>query len=842
MKFNIVKYCIFLAVALAALGYLTAKNFKKTTTLNPVRLAATPLEKTSNDDRPDTVIFTDGFDNYRVDSIYPPAVPILQKQGLDPKQLAAIPIPKNWTIEWSAFPKDCQFGETEKHFFVRTAGKFTMYGANVTPASQEYTIEITAGVPAGANLAEAVIQTGIFEYGLTSFGPRITGSVKIAKGETKTFKTTVRFEKDFAPFRPMLVITGDVILERMVVAERPEQFSKMGLTLLEGTLKECSQIPDPAKSDYPNCRFTCHFVGNSIQRGAPCPQETVLVIEGFANKKLLASKQLTPGDKIRCLILPFDKLSAEQKTTQQADDLNLFSLDNYYVLGFSKITSFSDLSRYPASGINFSDNDTGYVSVFERNINPPITPQMSQLQAAAIAADLASIDSLLSGYTDAKKAEINSRFNAQWKLEKDKDPPGRNRVKNFVWRNVDGSFWALPETFAFIINYPPIAQEKIDAVVALRDFLAANGCQLIVSLVPGLYDISARVINQDFRDIPDFTTAAVTRQLLDNGIETIYASPQIIKHFNRYPWAFFYPANPHPSDTVQDVLTDLVAAKLSRYQFAQTMKKELFTIDLFEHAYGKSADYLFPDNCDIGANKPKSAYLCRRVLYDGKTVNADPQSPILIIGNSFIQTPMDFPDSFPTLLSAKLSTGVTSYRVGSFGPMTAIIQQLFAAPEEMLKGKKVVVLGFGATFFLSPVGFNNIREMDRQSLLLSGKSPVATLEVNGETKNGTSRYLSLPDVRIFEICKDGPTVVAGIKTQSWDAAKPTVAVIPVCIDATNLVNLKVNGQAVNVPSCHGYLRWVNIVVPLAAGTDSVTIEATGPAGNEFAVRNIQLFQ
>ena len=143
-------------------------------------------------------------------------------------------------------------------------------------------------------------------------------------------------------------------------------------TVVEGEIIERSELPDPKGSDYPNCRFTAHFVGNAISSGEPCPKELALLLEGFKDYSILETDELTTGDKVQCHVIPFESLPEEFQATQQADDLNLFLLETYYVVDVEKINAYSDDPLVPKSGIFFLDGNADYISVFERHINPPI--------------------------------------------------------------------------------------------------------------------------------------------------------------------------------------------------------------------------------------------------------------------------------------------------------------------------------------------------------------------------------------------------------------------------------------------------------------------------------------
>ena len=128
----------------------------------------------------------------------------------------------------------------------------------------------------------------------------------------------------------------------------------MKKTIVEGEIVKRSDLPDPKKSDYPNCRFAVHFKGNTIISGEPCPKELVLIVEGFENYRILSTNNLKAGDKVLCAILPFDQLPEDYQSTQQSDDLELFLLERYYVLDIKTIRRFTDSELAPASGVFFS--------------------------------------------------------------------------------------------------------------------------------------------------------------------------------------------------------------------------------------------------------------------------------------------------------------------------------------------------------------------------------------------------------------------------------------------------------------------------------------------------------
>ena len=610
-------------------------------------------------------------------------------------------------------------------------------------------------------------------------------------------------------------------------------------SVVEGEILERSELPDPSESDYPNCRFTAHFNGNSIECGEPCPKEMSLIIDGFVNYTILDTNLLTPGDKVECTIVPFDKLPDEFKSTQQADDLNLFLLENYYAINIRKIQSFSDNAIMPRSGIFFSNGTDEYVSIFERRLNDSIPQQVKDAQTTSIRNDLEMMNRLLQEYDDEKINEINKRFNEVWNEEKKKDISGHNRTGAFVWRNIDNSFWCLPISYTFLSKPALLTSKTLDCFAALKEACEANNTQFIVSLVPNCFVISSRVINKDFRDVPDLQTATYVKQLSEIGVETIYSADSIIKNYNRYPFAFFFPGNAHPSDTAQDVNSEILANRLQRYSIEHDLDPALFSVKQSPHVYRDQDPYLFPKDCDIGDNKSGTPYTCREVLYDGKILPQTSNASIITLGNSYMQTPMNNPDSLPTLLSMKLLTPVDYLRVNASGPFTSIISQILITPERFLKHKKVLIMYFG-TDALSDADTNslmvNIREEDKNHLILDKKSVVMTYNdlksVETDDSIDNSLWENLPQKHIQVLGESGILDIAKISIDSQtDTSKSVVCMIPAVCFRNQSASFLVNGIKKGIPSFYRNPFYSFISFQLSPGTKTIEISAEGKKRN-----------
>jgi len=764
-------------------------------------------------------------------------------------------IPVRWTIDFNTLTGNCDFEQTDNGYRISSPDGFLSI---LAPARAVLNTVTGISLELSCNTDESQVKVGIEEYGMIRRGKHYVTEISgIHKEEFINFEISAL--EHYESIRPLLEIKGDVTIHRLRIYQKGIK----GLTLLEGQILERSVLPDPKESDYPNCRFTIHFEGAVIKDGEPVPKEIALIAEGFENYKLLGTDRLKQGDKVLCAVIPFENLSEEQQSTQQADDLNLFLLNSFYVANIKTISEYSDDPVMPKSGLYFWDDDAEYVSVFERHINPPIPQSLINAQNMAIQEDLQKMNKLLADYDDNKIQEVNERFLTAWEKEKKKDPEGYNRPGYYVWRNIDNSFWCLPNGYNMLLAEPALlTQESLDSFSALKKACEANGVQFIVSLVPDMYVIAARVINKDFRDIPDIQTATFVKQLSEIGIETIYPSDAIIQNYNRYPFAFFFPNNDHPSDTTQDIIADILSERLKRYEIPSELDLDLFSIKQSPHvykSYGESENekYLFPENCDIGDNQPRTSYTCREVLYNGKQIPLSKDASILVIGNSFMQTPMLFPETVPTLISYKLKIPVDWYRRNAYGPFSDIIVQFLTQSDSFLKGKKVIIFYVGTRHLRtleSNGNFLNISVLDNDRIVLNNKKRITQFAPASNTGNPVfldpNKWgnLATMDKSCF-IVRENNELICSLKLDQKpdfivDESKPITLIIPAACPRNNSCNLRINDQAKTVPFFYtaSDSKFCNLAFELPAGTKEVDVKVEGEPGSMFVIKDIQIWQ
>lgn len=751
--------------------------------------------------------------------------------------------PRGWWLDFRTMSRDGDFSCTADGFRIDSPhGFFKFYGPTRQVLDHAWTVEAEFTRLSG----DTEVKFGIYDSGLIRNRTDVFREYPAGTppGRVKcSFRISCLDGYDICA--PMFAVKGHAVIHNLRILREPVP----GCTVVEGEIKARSELPSPGRSDYPDCRYTAHFAGNAIHRGKAIPKELSLTIEGFRKNKLLPSSGLKAGNKILCVLLPFSDLPGERQSTQSADDLNLFALENYYVLAVHKIPEFTESQYDPKSGIFFLDAPDEYVSIFSRRINPGSDPAAAEQRKAQMRADLTEIERRLAGWSDDRKRKTNRKFVAAWNAEKRKDADGRNRVtvavSTFVWRKMGNAFFQLHQAFDNLFPTGRIPQENIDALVRLRDALAANGVDLMISLVPDRNQVSARIMNGEFKNVPDCHFLDTCRQLLKNGIETVFPFDELISGFDKEEFAFSLYGDPHPSLLVQKTAARKLAKRLSRYDIGKNLRGRKFgfrTVPANHFAWKP----LWPANCDIGGHTPGTPVTVKQLLLDNAPVRADRTSAILVVGDSFSQTPYTDGNAISSYLASAAESSVDFYQFSGNGPETFFISQLLHDPVKFLKNKKVLIIHTGL-FAFHDHRWRNIGHMDDSLKKLSSSRHVATFELKttaGDLKKvdpGTldrrKRILSGTDY----VLENGRIRIAEIPLDRSLAGKKLLCVIPVSV-LKGEVTLVVNGETVKVP--HGYAygtpSYQNLVFPLPGDSAKLTIDACGTANSFFIVNKIEL--
>ena len=465
----------------------------------------------------------------------------LSKKGYDLVDFKNREIPKVWSLDYSTIPTDAIFQKTNDGFNIisdHDAIRFIGQHLNGMRSSFLFELKVENNSDKESEIAFGVHNSGIIKNG---YKPLVTETIH--SRDKKTIEVELSVFEQLSSIAPTISVKGDITLSNLTIYRKDHD----DFSIIEGEIVERSILPDPKDTDYPDYRYTAHFEGNAILSGIPCNKELVLSIDGFLNKKVLPTNSLKVGDKIKCAFVPIDSIPEELASIQEADDLSLFTLDSYLVTSYSKITSYTDPKTNYNALIPFKSDVFEFKSVFNRGFNPPVPDNIREAQKKQIEKDLADANRMIS-YLEKNGDEIEQKFQSDWAEEKERYPDGFNTLKNedgeisLYWRNIDNSFWCLPPNHTLIPKNPnKLSKYQIDAIVAFRDFLESNGIQLIFSLVPTPYEVSARIFNRGYRDVPDIQSAVYVKQLSEAGVECPYMIDSIIENYNRFPFSYRFP-------------------------------------------------------------------------------------------------------------------------------------------------------------------------------------------------------------------------------------------------------------------------------------------------------------
>lgn len=779
----------------------------------------------------------------------------LLKKGYDIDEFKTRTIPHVWDIDYSSIPSGALFQNAEEGFrIVSDQGPLRLVCKRFDGIRSSFVFEFSIKND-GNN--ECKISFGVQNTGLIKSGYIELVSEMIPAKETKDFEVELSVFEQLSDIAPTMAVHGTAILEIFNVFQKIHD----DFTIVEGEITERSTLPAPESTDYPDCRYTAHFMGNAILSGLPCNKELSLSIDGFKNKSFLNTNSLKVGDKIKCAIVPIDSVPDNLTSIQEADELSLFTLDCYLATTIQRIKTYTDTTYLPVSATHFKSECFDFKSVFDLHINPPIADDLAKNQKERIQKDLEAANTMLQSFESAKET-VEPKFQIAWSKEKERFPDDYNIIKRssndvLYWRNIDHSFWCLPARYTLVPEtLSVLSKERLDALLAFRDFLEANGIQFIVSLVPDRYEIAARVINQEFSNIPVYQLLSYVKQLSEAGIECPYYPTEIIKHYNLFPLAYLFPFDTHPGSTVQSCISEVIGERLSCYHIPKQLEKSKFKHFQAPTMYDAvQKKYKWPDNCDIETNVAETCYTNDEIHYDGNVLKKDPDSCIMVIGNSFMQTPMgNSQNSLTAFLSERMLCTIDDYRVDQNGPMVTIIQRFFDNPEHFLKGKKILILQVSSSYLENEsFVWNNIRTMDNHRMLLNGKKLVSTLSIKGEgffakeisSSVVQSAWESFAGKHEIIINSEEKREILRANIKGLDKAKPFVCIVSTVRSSFfTTPTLTVNGISEPIPA--GYtsnvLLWQDVYFSVPAGSSEIIIEVQGQEGTIIGFNQVQIYQ
>ncbi len=564
-------------------------------------------------------------------------------------------------------------------------------------------------------------------------------------------------------------------------------FSQAQQLTLEGQILQVSSLPIPEKSDYPDCNYTVLFkVENILSGDSEFPPEIILVIPGFRNRKLLPDSIYTTGQRLRIKTELFDKIPENIRQIQQADRINSFDFDYYYLWEGQRTDQRSKIVQLPVN------NKNKLLSPSPRAINLPITEQDEravQLRKQAIKKDLDRINQLLAkNGGDFKKwydslSTVRKQYN--------------EKIKNKESKWVGDSYFsasAYDGQWGHATNY-------VEAIIQLNQFLKEKGIDLIVLRVPYKGEICSDLFVSEMKE-RDFVLnpylLKLNKDLLEANVEVIDMLPLAISDRFKYPLMYWYQNDDlHPSNGMAWTIASILSERLKRYGFT---RKDNFSLVIdTAPPYGVNQNFSYPKGNPNFNSRCTTLIDC--VLYDSSSsrlqLSEENDSPCLIIGDSFIDRPAGHLGAgIPHYLAYK--TGVIPNWVLRAGGANMMGKTMALKKEDFFKKRKVCI------FIFSPDTLYRPMEIIRKTFLIK--------ELSGEELHNSIIQNKSPDGEY-----DWVLYFGGVTTKIYKNAviKPIIK-IPAKISGKDIfVKIKTTGH------------WYDLIAKVEYGSDSKVMESKG---------------
>ncbi len=342
---------------------------------------------------------------------------------------------------------------------------------------------------------------------------------------------------------------------------------------------------------------------------------------------------------------------------------------------------------------------------------PPAEQDFMNTSEEKIQARKASIDRELAAATD--KIESAGGLAAWWRSQTDFRRSAqillREKTPEYFWgddgflfvRNIDLPYCLDPSLgFAPEVQAATQAQQHspFDVVVNLNQQLQRRGIDLIVVPIPPRAEVDPEIMLQDenWADWMHPGRMHFLRQLLQADVEVLDVL-SALRDLKRQGLAASLKMESHFSPKAAEAVARQIADKLLRYAFVAdesyktpTMQEET-TLTMRGVYAGRYREQLGADHVET--------LPARRILKEnGDPVGYDAESPVLLIGDSYVGVFDKYNADIGSQLVAE--TGVAIDGQYSAGGGAKVPRELYAMSSERLRKKKVVVWMFVARYLI----------------------------------------------------------------------------------------------------------------------------------------------
>ena len=396
------------------------------------------------------------------------------------------------------------------------------------------------------------------------------------------------------------------------------------VSIVEGTVTKVSSLPIAEANPYPDCYFTALLEIHQIVSGRSVPQKVILVLPGFFSRKYAAEAGLKVGDKITAKLMPFSLMPANVKETQQADEIEDSDLEIFFADNVSAIKDFKAVKK-PVPFL-----------VEENSLRPEkrlfsIVPEDKAARQEQIQKDLREVKAAL------------SRHGGDWDKWYSSLKPFRDNYN--VTYSAKASKWIDDSFFSagYLDNSNIYSPDFVKSVVALKNYLAARNVDLILVRVPNKGEVDYDL----FTPVPDDHVSnpyllKMYKELLEADVEIVTnIIPKAKEKRLKFPLMYWYQdfEQNHPAEGMAWVIAEELSDRLKRYSRIRSLPKKKYSI-----GSASTAEDWIGFKWPTGNPKFSSDdYVGFSTVIDDNghpvTINRGLDSPVLVLGSSFITAP-----------------------------------------------------------------------------------------------------------------------------------------------------------------------------------------------------------
>lgn len=455
-----------------------------------------------------------------------------------------------------------------------------------------------------------------------------------------------------------LVPRGQEYLAREFFGDRPAPatvLSREVPTVFE--IVSVSKAPDPATAEFSDCVTVASV--RFVQGPLAVLERGRIALPAFRERRPSPGARFEVGDRVIARLLPWSVMPAWVRAVHRVDTTPAPDLPLFAVLEPRDLEAADEVAVEPLDG-------------------------SGPTQGQSIAAELERVRARRDAHGGwaAWRRELEPCLREL--AERTAGASSLAQDQRFVFRRVD-----------FVAHGPPQdgvwPGPQIAMLTSFRDQLAARGIDLILVPFPSQEQITAlRFLDERPDDgILDPSREELRMHVLEAGLEVVDLRPWLERAAERATHVYYDAEDGHPADGAIQAAARAVAERLRRYTFRPNYPRvQLRTV---HYAIPRRYERFPPHAYEEGA------YAATSVLdLEGRPLpTRDPDSPLLVVGDSFVQVPRNYGvPGADFLAQLAKETGVLARRfdVGDGGPQ--MLRHLAREGRELFEGCRVCVFVF----------------------------------------------------------------------------------------------------------------------------------------------------